>query len=136
VQRPGGDRQSEKHSRGSALMVEDAEGLTGITYQQVSKLVEALGRSVRLPREALWCRMAQRLARNAIAVAIQSGKPARRQVMPSLLARHHLAAVSLRAAGARGVLNGRGLSRLLTAVTPFPGRHPLWAYSVAIEQNS
>jgi hypothetical protein len=36
---------------------------------------------------------AQRLARNAIAVAIQSGnKPARRQVTPGFLTRHHLAA--------------------------------------------
>ena len=38
VQRPGGDRQSGKHSRGSALMLsQDAEELTGITHQQVSK---------------------------------------------------------------------------------------------------
>ena len=68
---------------------------------------------------------AQRLARNAIAVAIQLGKPARRQVMPGFLTRRHLAAVSLRAAGGRGALHGRGFSRLLAAVTPFPRRHPL-----------
>ena len=36
VQSPGGDRQSGKHSRGSALMLsQDAEDLTGITHQQV-----------------------------------------------------------------------------------------------------
>jgi len=38
VQRPGGDRKSGDHSRRSALMIaEDAESLTGITHQQVSK---------------------------------------------------------------------------------------------------
>lgn len=39
VQRAGGDRQSKKQKRGSALMlvVEDAESLSGITQQKVSK---------------------------------------------------------------------------------------------------
>ena len=36
VQRPGGDRQSEKHSLRPALMVADAEEHTGISHQQVS----------------------------------------------------------------------------------------------------
>jgi hypothetical protein len=37
VQNPGGDRQSEKHSPRSALMVSDAESLTGVKHQQVSR---------------------------------------------------------------------------------------------------
>ena len=45
--------------------------------------------------------------------------------MPGLLTRYHLAAVSLRAADGRGALDGRGLSRLLAAMTPFPRRRPL-----------
>jgi hypothetical protein len=42
VARPGGDRQSKEHSPGPALMLAQAEQLTGITHQQVSKWAKAV----------------------------------------------------------------------------------------------
>lgn|SRR5262249_3698140 len=53
VQRPGGDRQSKKHSPGTRLMLSDAEKLTGMKQQRVSALRKWLQRPEEYRRRLL-----------------------------------------------------------------------------------